>query len=347
MYCFGKSTFSAIKKEFMNRLGIKSFSKTAGITTAGITLVAVFTGGLMPDKVNALEETFFGFVTDGNNYTILNVPESLETSARSIDGTNIVGWYKDNQGNARGFLYDGVTWNYIDVPNSTFTHAYGIDGNNIVGWYGDTSNKRRGYLYNGVTWNTLDFPGAEATAAYGVQGGNIVGAYREGGTDHGYLYNGTTWTNLDFPGSTLTYAFGISNNNIVGLYLDANGVENGFLYDGTTWNTLNFPGAKGTGVVGIDGNNLVGYYRKSPNGLAHGFLYDGTTWKALDDAPGATDTVPTDISGNYIVGFASVKSPEPSSLLSLLALGTLGAASTLKRKLKPSKSTEKETTKVG
>jgi hypothetical protein len=39
--------------------------------------------------------------------------------------------------------------------------------------------------------------------------------------------------------------------------------------------------------------------------------------------------------------------PEPASTLGLLALGTLGAASTLKRKLKPSKSTEKETTKVG
>ena len=35
------------------------------------------------------------------------------------------------------------------------------------------------------------------------------------------------------------------------------------------------------------------------------------------------------------------KTPEPTSILSLLALGTLGAASTLKRKLKPSKSTEK------
>jgi hypothetical protein len=39
--------------------------------------------------------------------------------------------------------------------------------------------------------------------------------------------------------------------------------------------------------------------------------------------------------------------PEPTSTLSLLALGTLGAASTIKRQLKPSKSTEKETTKVG
>lgn len=46
-----------------------------------------------------------------------------------------------------------------------------------------------------------------------------------------------------------------------------------------------------------------------------------------------------DISGQV----ASV--PEPTSTLSLLALGTLGAASTLKRKQKQ-KSTEKETTKV-
>ena len=39
--------------------------------------------------------------------------------------------------------------------------------------------------------------------------------------------------------------------------------------------------------------------------------------------------------------------PEPTTIFSLLALGTLGAASTLKRKLKPSQSTTKETTKVG
>ena len=39
--------------------------------------------------------------------------------------------------------------------------------------------------------------------------------------------------------------------------------------------------------------------------------------------------------------------PEPTSTFGLLTLGTLGAASTLKRKLKSSKSAEKETTKVG
>ncbi|WP_287662350.1 PEP-CTERM sorting domain-containing protein [Microcystis sp. M049S2] len=41
-----------------------------------------------------------------------------------------------------------------------------------------------------------------------------------------------------------------------------------------------------------------------------------------------------------------VHTPEPGSILGLLGLGTLGAASTIKRKLKPSKSSEKETTQV-
>ncbi|MDB9392058.1 PEP-CTERM sorting domain-containing protein [Microcystis aeruginosa] len=49
---------------------------------------------------------------------------------------------------------------------------------------------------------------------------------------------------------------------------------------------------------------------------------------------------------HYIAG-SPFTIPEPSSTLSLLALGTLGAASTLKRQLKPTKSAEKETTKVG
>ena len=43
----------------------------------------------------------------------------------------------------------------------------------------------------------------------------------------------------------------------------------------------------------------------------------------------------------------AVATPEPSTFLSLLTLGTLGAASTLKRKLKSSKPSENETTKVG
>jgi hypothetical protein len=50
---------------------------------------------------------------------------------------------------------------------------------------------------------------------------------------------------------------------------------------------------------------------------------------------------------NFQFQVVSTPVPEPTSILSLLSLGTLGAASTLNRKLKPSQSTEKETTKVG
>jgi hypothetical protein len=50
-------------------------------------------------------------------------------------------------------------------------------------------------------------------------------------------------------------------------------------------------------------------------------------------------------SGNTLV--YEVQVPEPTSTLSFLSLGILGAGVTLKRKLKPSNSVEKETTKVG
>ena len=53
------------------------------------------------------------------------------------------------------------------------------------------------------------------------------------------------------------------------------------------------------------------------------------------------------LSGTIFGAHISVNVPEPSSIIGLAVLSTLGAASTLKRKLKPSKSSEKETTKVG
>ena len=52
-----------------------------------------------------------------------------------------------------------------------------------------------------------------------------------------------------------------------------------------------------------------------------------------------------EITGNVTKELITVV-PEPTSTLGILALGTLGAASTLKRQLKSSKSSEKETTKV-
>jgi hypothetical protein len=52
-------------------------------------------------------------------------------------------------------------------------------------------------------------------------------------------------------------------------------------------------------------------------------------------------------SGTIFGAHISVNVPEPSSIIGLAVLGTLGAASTLKRQLKSCKTSEKETTKVG
>jgi hypothetical protein len=64
--------------------------------------------------------------------------------------------------------------------------------------------------------------------------------------------------------------------------------------------------------------------------------------ETVADEPFSPGGTPWDVP----IGTQRTSVPEPTSTLSLLALGTLGAASTLKRKLKSSKSTEKETTKV-
>ena len=81
--------------------------------------------------------------------------------------------------------------------------------------------------------------------------------------------------------------------------------------------------------------------------LLSGFLFSSTPI-GFDPSVGFITDSP--INGDVSVvasQLITAATPEPTSTLSLLALGTLGAASTIKRKLKKSKSTEKDTTKVG
>ncbi|MFM2380450.1 MAG: hypothetical protein RLZZ143_3033 [Cyanobacteriota bacterium] len=70
-------------------------------------------------------------------------------------------------------------------------------------------------------------------------------------------------------------------------------------------------------------------------------------FQELDPVNGNSTTFGNAVTkGTALCSQCLVPVPEPTSILSLLALGTLGAASTLKRQLKPSQLTEKETTKV-
>ena len=62
--------------------------------------------------------------------------------------------------------------------------------------------------------------------------------------------------------------------------------------------------------------------------------------------PGNVVSIQLPISGNDIAEGSSTIIPEPSSILSILALGSFGTALTFKRKLKSFNSSEKETEKV-
>jgi len=106
-----------------------------------------------------------------------------------------------------------------------------------------------------------------------------------------------------------------------------------------TFNTANADGSNPADLVFVN----------SSTGFGGPFYVIGT-----DGNPGfeiAINTSP-DVAASvaFSVTFGTVQQvqqvPEPASLFGLGVLSTLGAASTLKRKLKPSQSIEKETTKV-
>lgn len=106
----------------------------------------------------------------------------------------------------------------------------------------------------------------------------------------------------------------------------------------------------------IDNNGIaqpisLGCFNLDSSGRPSEFFYNldvstGTasgTFTIQEDFVSGGITLPGTVTKNFTL---QVQVPEPTSTFGLLALGTLGAASTLKRKLKPSKSTEKETTTV-
>ncbi|MFN7909621.1 MAG: PEP-CTERM sorting domain-containing protein, partial [Microcystis sp.] len=92
----------------------------------------------------------------------------------------------------------------------------------------------------------------------------------------------------------------------------------------------------------IDGGEIWSWQFGQP--LAQFLNHGGHLWDTAFNVRQATGAVNENIDALEAV---AVPVPEPSTFLSLLTLGTLGAASTLKRKLKSSKPSEKETTKVG
>jgi hypothetical protein len=189
--------------------GISS-NNVVGVVTEGVTNGFLWTNIGGAGVVNHFQNPFSHAYTNPFDLSILH---DL-TYPHDIEGSNIVGYYQDNNFNFHGFLYTGSAWTTLDYLGANATYVYGISGNNLVGQYCLSGNDY-GFLYNIATnaWSTIPI------LASAVDGSNIVGG--------NLLYNITTGslTTLDVPGSIT----GISGNNLVGTYSDASG-EHGFIY---------------------------------------------------------------------------------------------------------------------
>ena len=107
-----------------------------------------------------------------------------------------------------------------------------------------------------------------------------------------------------------------------------------------TFNTANADGSNPANLAFV--NSSTGFV-----GPLYGIGYDGNPGFeiAINTSPNVAASVALSVTFGTVQQVQQV--PEPASLFGLGVLSTLGAASTLKRKLKPSQSIEKETTKVG
>lgn len=118
--------------------------------------------------------------------------------------------------------------------------------------------------------------------------------------------------------------------NPIGVYINGKPLSSSFSGAGR------FPeySASQSGIEGLlkPGLNWLYVYQRDAGGAYSGTIFCASISVNVPSSGGKPCAAPV---------------PEPTSTLSLLALGTLGAASTLKRQIKSSKPSEKETTKIG
>jgi probable HAF family extracellular repeat protein len=143
----------------------------------------------------------------------------------------IVGNYKDTNGNEHGFLTLSansiLNANTIDPPNSTQTTLTAINASGeIIGEYltPETGSNERAFLYNGGNYTPIDVPNSVSTQATAINAsGQIAGFYTDSsGYTHGFIDNGGVFTTIDVPNSTRTQIFSINDaGQIAGDYLPA------------------------------------------------------------------------------------------------------------------------------
>ncbi|MCL1473358.1 DUF3466 family protein [Argonema antarcticum] len=287
-----------------------------------------------------------------------------------VSGTS--GLFPDSRGEARAFRYtDGVGKVNLGVlpPNGGDSRGNDINASGqVVGWanrghgFGyPESNDNPGYAvrWTGSSIQSLGTLGGYYSVGTGINdNGQVTGysATARNAATHAFLWTeGVGMTDLGTLGGKNSYASKINNSGqVVGKSQTANGDERAFLWnesDGMT--DLGTLGGKNSYAWGINKFGLVVGNSDDANESSRAFLWENDVMTDLNSLI-ATDSgwelkQARDINDlGQIVGWGSINGkthaflltpvsehksvPEPSSTLGLLAFGTFGVASLLKRK---------------
>jgi hypothetical protein len=236
-----------------------------------------------------------GFLLSGGQYTKLDVPGALSTTALGINAHyEIVGKYRDAlTGQECNYKYSQGTYTHILSPCANGLNHDQVRGINnagaLVGRTCCTLPTHSGFVRTPTASNyRLTVPGAEETEIRGIDNSTVprmVGHYKDSNShNHGALFTGvasSTGVSFDFaPGAYNTEATGINDaGHIVGSFSDArNRNWRGFVRGGGQGDrTFSYPGAQLTRVNGISNPdstgrfNVVGTYLASPFNW-HGFI---------------------------------------------------------------------------
>ena len=229
----------------------------------------------------------------------------------------------DSVGSNNGTLINGVTFG-----TGQFGQAFRLNGTNQ---YVNIPDSNSLDITNALTISAWINP----TTVTSVTSYRIVDKITAGGAD-GYLLDILTGPlrmiagNAELLGGTVAtntfqHVAGVYDGQFMRLYI--NGVQVASRDFGS--------------IAPIPTNNLS--LKIGVDSTGNGNLFSGL----IDEVNIFNRALSASEIGQLALNPNNVSVPEPTSTLSLLALSTLGVASTLKRKLKPSQSAEKETTKVG
>ena len=239
------------------------------------------------------------------SFTILDVPDAIDTSADSINASGqVTGSYWDGSV-SHGFMYSNDTFTTFNGPDGTSIEPSSINASGqITGRYRaalppPSHPSPHGFVYSNGTFATLDVPSTIGTDAASINAsGQVTGTYWDSSGAHGFVYSNGTFATLDVPGAVGTIATSINDSGqVTGDYIVGGSGTHSFVYSNGTYTTLDVPGAIDTQATSInDSGQVTGTYRDG-SGNHHGFVYSGGTFTTFN-GPDTTDAVPSSINAS-------------------------------------------------